>query len=210
VSLNLPLYADHWNFARYLAKNSPKLIISGFNNPHSHLDALLLSIKFSGADLNLHWNCSDIIIACVAENINMVLQALGRTHHIGQLRSQRVWIITQDHSYDQLLQAAQTKKILRRIISEEWIKLNVNFEFNDGQIMNETVNIIDNKKQQKADELWRAALLRKDRAIQVQSEEIIVCMMGQRCSRLNWACQKDPKLKDKVEQVHATLAKTKY
>jgi hypothetical protein len=65
-----------------------------------------LSIKASEAGLNLHWNCSDIIIACVAENINMVLQALGRTHHIGQVRFQRIWIIIQDHSYDQLLQAA--------------------------------------------------------------------------------------------------------
>jgi hypothetical protein len=54
VSLDFPLYADHWSFARYLAKNSPELITSEFNNPRSHLDALLLSIKFSGADLNLH------------------------------------------------------------------------------------------------------------------------------------------------------------
>jgi hypothetical protein len=104
------------------------------------------------------------------------------------------------------LQAAQTKKMLRRIIGEEWIKLdNVNFELNDGQIMDETA---DDEKQQKVDELRREALLRKYRAIQVQSEEIIVRMMGQRCSRLNWACQKDLKLKDKVEQVRAMPAKT--
>jgi SNF2 family DNA or RNA helicase len=53
---------------------------------------LLLSIGASGADLDLHQSCSDIIIACVAENINMVLQALDRIHHIGQLRFQRIWI----------------------------------------------------------------------------------------------------------------------
>jgi len=31
-----------------------KLIIDDFKNPHSHLDVLLLSIKASGADQDLH------------------------------------------------------------------------------------------------------------------------------------------------------------
>ena len=172
---------------------------------------MLLSIKASGAGLNLHWNCSDIIIACVAENINMVLQALGRTHRIGQVRFQRVWIITQDHSYDQLLQAAQTKKMLQQIAGEGLIELDDNdFEINDDQIADETADIVDDdEKWQKADELRGEALLRKGHAIRVQSEEIIARMMGQRCSRLDWACQKDLKLKDKVEQVQATPAKVR-
>lgn len=129
-----------------------KFIIDEFNNPHSQLDALLLSIKASGAGLNLHWNCSDIIVAGLAENINMVLQALGRTHRIGQLRSQRVWIVTQDHRYDQLLQAAQTKKMLLQIAGEGLIELDdADFEINDDQIEDETADIIDdNERRDKA------------------------------------------------------------
>jgi len=172
---------------------------------------LLLSIKASGAGLNLHWNCSDIIVACVAENINMVLQALGRAHRIGQLRSQRVWVVTQDHSYDQLLQAAQTKKMLQQIAGEGLIELDdADFEINDDQIEDETADIIDdNERRDKANKLREEALFRKGRAIQAQSEEIIARMMGQRCSRLDWDSQKNLKLKDKVEQVQATPARVR-
>jgi hypothetical protein len=176
------------------------------------LDALLLSIKASGAGLNLHWNCSDIIIACVAENINMVLRALGRAHRIGQLRSQRVWIVTQNHSYDQLLQAAQTKKMLQQIAGEGLIELDdADFEISDDQIEDKTADIIDDsERREKANELRGEALLRKGRAIRAQSEDIIARMMGQRCSRLDWDSQKNLKLKDKAEQVQATPAKVRH
>lgn len=57
--------------------------------------------------------------------------------------------------------------------------------------------------------LREEALLRKGRAIQAQSEEIIARMMGQRCSRLDWDYQKNLELKDKVEQVQATPARVR-
>ena len=172
---------------------------------------MLLSIKASGAGLNLHWNCSDIIIACVAENINMALRALGRAHRIGQLRSQRVWIVTQDHSYDQLLQAAQTKKMLQQIAGEGLIELDdADFEISDDQIEDKTADIIDDsERREKANELRGEALLRKGRAIRTQLEDIIARMMGQRCSRLDWDSQKNLKLKNKAEQVQATPAKVR-
>jgi hypothetical protein len=115
----------------------------------------------------------------MAENINMVLQALGRAHRIGQSRFRRAWIILQDHSYDQLLRAAQTKRMLQRIADEGLIRLDdADFEINDDQIA-------DEERRQRTDELRGEALLRKDHAIQVQSEEIIARMMGQRCFRLD-------------------------
>jgi hypothetical protein len=52
------------------------------------------------------------------------------------------------------------------------------FEINDDQIA-------DEERRQRTDELRGEALLRKDHAIQVQSEEIIARMMGQRCFRLD-------------------------
>jgi hypothetical protein len=45
------------------------------------------------------------------------------THRIGQSRFQRVRIITQDHSYDQLSQAVQIKKIPQQIAGEGSIEL---------------------------------------------------------------------------------------
>ena len=77
------------------------------------------------------------------------LQALGRAHRIGQSRFQRVWIITQDHSYDQLLQAAQTKKMLQQIAGEGLIELDdAEFEMNDDQIAGETADIIEDDERE--------------------------------------------------------------
>jgi hypothetical protein len=111
----------------------------------------------------------------------VVLQALGRTHRIGQSRFQRVWTITQDHSYDQLSQAAQTKEMLQQIAGEGLIELDdADFEINDVQIADETAEIIeDEERRQRADELRGEALLRKGHAIRVQSEGIIARMMSQ-------------------------------
>ena len=91
-----------------------KKIIDDFNNPQGRLHAILLNIKSSCSGLNLHFNCSDIIICCVADNVNQVLQALGRVHRIGQRLPQRIWIITLNHSYDQILQCFQTTKMVSK------------------------------------------------------------------------------------------------
>jgi len=87
-------------------------MIDDFNDPRGRLQAILLNVKSSCSGLNLHFNCSDVIVCCVADNVNQVLQALGRVHRIGQKLAQRVWIVTLDHSYDQILQCQQTMKMV--------------------------------------------------------------------------------------------------
>jgi hypothetical protein len=77
-------------------------------------NALLLNIKLSNSGLNLHHMCSDIIIVCVADNINQIMQALSQVHRISQREAQRIWIVTLNHSFDQILQCFQTKKMVRR------------------------------------------------------------------------------------------------
>ena len=90
------------------------------------------------------------MIACVAENINVVLQALGRTHRTGQSRFQRVWIVTQDHRSDQLSQAAQSKEMLQQIAGEGLTELDdAGFEINDDQIADETADIIEDEERQR-------------------------------------------------------------
>jgi len=139
------------------------------------------------------------------------MQALGRAHRIGQLRFQRVYIVTQDHSYDQLLQASQTKKMLQQIAGEGLIEIDVSdFEVTAEQIASVTADIDDPADQSKViDALKDQALWRKGQAIARQSEAIIAQMMGQRCSRLSWADNKNLKEKDSAEQQMASPARVR-
>lgn len=106
----------------------------------------------------------------------MVMQALGRAHRFGQQRFQRVWIVTQDHSYDQLLQASQTRKMLQQIAGEGLIEINItDFDVTAEQIAEATAGIDDEViKDMKIDDLKNQALLRKGRAITEEAEAIIV------------------------------------
>jgi SNF2 family DNA or RNA helicase len=96
-----------------LDSSERKIIIDDFNSAKGSLQALLLNIKSSNSGLNLHHMCSDIIIVCVADNVNQVMQVLGRVHRISQREPQRIWIVTLNHSFDQILQCFQTKKMVR-------------------------------------------------------------------------------------------------
>jgi hypothetical protein len=142
------------------------VIIDDFNNPLSNLDASFSASRLR-AGVNLHWSCSDIIIICVENNINIVMQVLGRAHRISQVCFQRVYIVTQDHSYDQLLQASQTKKMLQQVAGEGLIEIDVaDFEVTVEQIADITANIGDATNKARAiDDVKDQALLRKVRRI---------------------------------------------
>jgi hypothetical protein len=70
--------------------------------------------------------------------------------------------------------------MLQQTAGEGLIELDdTDFEINDDQIADETADIIeDEERRQRADEPRGEALLRKDHAVRVQSEEIIARMMG--------------------------------
>ena len=52
------------------------------------------------------------------ENINTLLQTIGRIHRLEQQKVQEIWVLGTDHTYDQMLQAKAVKKIVIQILGE--------------------------------------------------------------------------------------------
>jgi hypothetical protein len=158
--------------------------IDRFNDPKSDLDALLTSTKASTFGLNLQHNCSDLIIMCVAENVNTVVQIIGRIHRIKQVRIQRVWIITQARSWDNVLQHDQTNKMISQLAGEAKVYVPDNDD-NDGS---ESDLDFRNDKM-------------KGGTIRSQCEGMIMRLLGQKSSRADemWGDRSDLEAPWKVE-----------
>jgi SNF2 family DNA or RNA helicase len=93
-------------------------VINRFNDPNSNVRALVTRLKNSSFGLNLQYCCSDLIIMAVAENVNLILQIIGRIHRLRQVRIQCVWVITLARSYNNYLQHKQTNKMIAQLAGE--------------------------------------------------------------------------------------------
>jgi len=59
-----------------------------------------------------------------AANINTIIQTIGRIHRLGQKEVQDIYIITVNHTYDQILQAKATNKMIAQLAGEARTKGN--------------------------------------------------------------------------------------
>ena len=150
--------------------------IDRFNDPNSDVDVLTTSFASSSFGLNLQSCCGNLIIMAVAQNVNLVLQIIGRIHRLGQTRIQRVWIVTLARSYDNYLQYEQTNKMVAQLAGEA-----------DVQVVDE---IVDDGAESDLDD---AAGIRKGRQIRHQCKEMIRRLLGQRVSRAeeHWGDRQD-------------------
>lgn len=93
-------------------------ILEKWNNPKDEHEVIVLSTKTASLGLNLHQACHRLIIYSLPENINTLIQVIGRVHRIGQKFIQYVYILTQDSSYDQHLRAKCVEKFVHQILGE--------------------------------------------------------------------------------------------
>ncbi|KAF3764206.1 hypothetical protein M406DRAFT_71231 [Cryphonectria parasitica EP155] len=75
-------------------------ILDKFNNPQVRVDFLLSTMRILGHGVELHSDCSDMVIFEMPNNIPIMLTAIGRIHRTGQRRSQDVSFLTLAKSYD--------------------------------------------------------------------------------------------------------------
>jgi Helicase conserved C-terminal domain len=142
--------------------------IDRFNDPNSDIDVLTTSFGTSSFGLNLQYSCNNLIIMAVAQNVNLILQIIGRIHRLGQTKIQRVWIVTLCRSYDNFLQWDQTNKMVAQLAGEADV---------------EVVDDISEEEGEKDGELDREAGMRKGKQIRDQCKEMVRRLLGQRTSR---------------------------
>lgn len=102
-----------------------------FNDPGSTVQALVTSLKVSTFGLNLQGCCSDLVVLGVADNVNAMLQVIGRIHRLGQKKQQRVWLVTLARSYDNILQHGQTIKMLQQMAGEANLEMKIQQQLED-------------------------------------------------------------------------------
>ena len=86
-----------------------------FNDPANPVKILLCSLKTTAASVNLQLACSDVLFFDVPINGNTIFQAIGRIYWIGQRRAIWAWMLTLDHTHDQVLQARCANKMMSNI-----------------------------------------------------------------------------------------------
>jgi SNF2 family DNA or RNA helicase len=93
-------------------------VVRAFNDPNTQWQVLATTYRCSAIGLNLQGACSEQVMLDVPSSVPMALQAFGRIHRLGQGRQQTIWIVTTDHTYDQLLQAHIANKMQSQLAGE--------------------------------------------------------------------------------------------
>ncbi|KAL6721919.1 hypothetical protein ACLMJK_001024 [Lecanora helva] len=94
-----------------------------FNNPGSIYQVMVTSLKLSATSLNLQSSCSDVIFLDVSGNSQTLLQAGGRVLRLGQTRRVSLWVLTMDHTYDQVLQYRSTRKMITIVAGQGGVQI---------------------------------------------------------------------------------------
>ncbi|KAK0516099.1 hypothetical protein JMJ35_002133 [Cladonia borealis] len=81
-----------------------------FNDLTHASEVLVTSIRVSSSSVNLHHGCSDVVFVDVPPNCSEMQQAIGRVYCLGQEHAVHAYLLTLDHTYDQVLQARSARK----------------------------------------------------------------------------------------------------
>ncbi|PLB43337.1 hypothetical protein P170DRAFT_481285 [Aspergillus steynii IBT 23096] len=86
-----------------------------FDASDSGIAVLLVTFHVGAYGLNLHHNCSRVVVAETPRNMNTLWQAAGRVHRLGQRHEQNVWTLRQALSIERYLDWNNTRKAIPQI-----------------------------------------------------------------------------------------------
>ena len=72
-------------------------VINCFNDPGDTCDVLVISARSFDQGVNLQRCCTKLVIIDLADNVNSILQMIGRLHRLEQSKIQAVFIVSLDH-----------------------------------------------------------------------------------------------------------------
>ena len=157
--------------------------VEDFGDPTHESQVLITSLKSLAASVNLQSTCSDIVFVDVPSNPVRVLQAVSRIHRPGQNRSQQVWILTVNHTYDQVLQARAAQKMVGQLV---------------GQIDPRSDDWLVKTEEDESDDDGEEREQRERRAVEKTCSRLYRSVFGQRSSREGWGNVRDLKAKDRL------------
>lgn len=91
------------------------MLSAHITNPNSTTTVLLTTYNYSALGLNMHAECSRVVLMEGAQNYNSVFQTVGRIHRLGQTQPQEAWLLFQDHTIQRLMEHNSARKILPQI-----------------------------------------------------------------------------------------------
>ena len=76
--------------------------VDAFNDVKNPVQVLVMSESVLAISLNLQKDCADVMFVDVPSNAQSTQQAVERVIRKGQRRACNIYILTTDHSYDQV------------------------------------------------------------------------------------------------------------
>ena len=101
-----------------MSLDSRTAAVQRFTNPSSTTTVLLTTYNCGALGLNMHAECSRVVLMEAAQNYNNVFQTVGRIHRLGQTQPQKAWLLFQDHTIQRLIEHNSTRKILPQIAAQ--------------------------------------------------------------------------------------------
>ncbi|KAH3575054.1 hypothetical protein KXV95_007109 [Aspergillus fumigatus] len=86
-----------------------------FISVDSKCDVLLTSYQCGAHGLNLHGQCSRVVLLEPPLNMNTLFQAVGRVHRLGQGVEQKAWILFQEYSISRWIECNNVIKALPQL-----------------------------------------------------------------------------------------------
>ncbi|PKX99086.1 uncharacterized protein P174DRAFT_447630 [Aspergillus novofumigatus IBT 16806] len=86
-----------------------------FISADTKCDVLLTSYQCRAHGLNLHGQCSQVVLLEPPLNMNTLFQAVGRVHRLGQGVEQKAWILFQEYSISRWIECNNMIKALPQL-----------------------------------------------------------------------------------------------
>ena len=115
------------------------------------------------------------------ENINTLLQTIGRIHRLGQYKVQEIWVLGTDHTYDQMLQAKAVKKMVVQMLGEADLE-----QFHVDDVSRYKDNLRKLHGLEDGEDVDQLLAELRDSHLLMQVDARLTRLLGMRCSRLTW------------------------
>lgn len=89
-----------------------------FTDPRSSCTVLLTTYNLGGMGLDLHRECSRVVLMEPALNLNAEFQAIGRVYRLGQREPQKVWRLFQDYTIAHWVEWNSQRRILPQVAAQ--------------------------------------------------------------------------------------------